>query len=141
MSTEKKQVLILCTGNSCRSQMAEGLVNAYLGENWQAFSAGTAPSGMVHPLAVGAMAEIDIDISPGTTDSVDMYREMELELVITVCENAAKNSPAWLGDEEVKHMPFDDPTKLVGSDSDRISACRQVRDLMRDRILPYLKSR
>lgn len=141
MRNRKKQVLILCTGNSCRSQMAEGLVNAYLGEDWQAFSAGTAPSGMVHPLAVRALAEIDIDISEGITDSVEIYRETELDLVITVCDNAAKNCPVWLGDEEVKHMPFDDPTKLVGSDSDRISACRQVRDLMRDRILSYLKSR
>ncbi|MDE0076548.1 MAG: arsenate reductase ArsC [Caldilineaceae bacterium] len=141
MGNRKKQVLILCTGNSCRSQMAEGLVNAYLGEDWQAFSAGTAPSGMVHPLAVRALAEIDIDISEGITDSVEIYRETELDLVITVCDNAAKNCPVWLGDEEVKHMPFDDPTKLVGSDSYRISACRQVRDLMRDRILSYLKSR
>ena len=138
---DKKRVLILCTGNSCRSQMAEGLVNAYLGEAWQAFSAGTAPSGMVHPLAVRTMAELDIDIGESTTDSVEDYRGLQPDLVITVCSNAAKNCPVWLGDEEVRHMPFDDPTKLVGSDADRISACRQVRDLMRDTILPYLQSR
>ncbi len=141
MSVDKKRVLILCTGNSCRSQMAEGLVNAYLGEAWQAFSAGTAPSGMVHPLAVRAMAELDIDISLGTTESVDIYRELQPDLVVTVCDNAARNCPVWLGDEEVKHMPFDDPTELIGSDSERISACRQVRDLMRDRLLPYLQNR
>ena len=141
MSIDKKRVLILCTGNSCRSQMAEGLVNAYLGEDWQAFSAGTAPSGMVHPLAVRAMAEIDIDISQGATESVDAYRELQPDLVVTVCDSAAQNCPVWLGDEDVEHMPFDDPTKLVGSDSDRISACRQVRDLMRDTLLPYLQSR
>ncbi len=138
---DKKRVLILCTGNSCRSQMAEGLVNAYLGEAWQAFSAGTAPSGMVHPLAVRAMAELDIDIGQGSTDSVEDYRGLQPDLVITVCSNAAQNCPVWLGDEEVKHMPFDDPTKLAGSDADRISACRQVRDLMRDTLLPYLQSR
>lgn len=141
MSIDKKRVLILCTGNSCRSQMAEGLVNAYLGEDWQAFSAGTAPSGMVHPLAVRAMAEIDIDISQGATESVDAYRELQPDLVVTVCDSAAQNCPVWLEDEDVEHMPFDDPTKLVGSDSDRISACRQVRDLMRDTLLPYLQSR
>ena len=141
MSINKKRVLILCTGNSCRSQMAEGLVNAYLGEDWQAFSAGTAPSGMVHPLAVRAMAEIDIDISQGATESVDAYRELQPDLVVTVCDSAAQNCPVWLEDEDVEHMPFDDPTKLVGSDSDRISACRQVRDLMRDTLLPYLQSR
>ncbi len=141
MTVDKKRVLILCTGNSCRSQMAEGLVNAYLGEAWQAFSAGTAPSGMVHPLAVRAMAELDIDISDGATESVDIYRALQPDLVVTVCDNAARNCPVWLGEEEVKHMPFDDPTKLLGSDSDRISACRQVRDLMRDTLLPYLQSR
>ncbi len=137
----KKRVLILCTGNSCRSQMAEGLVNAYLGEAWQAFSAGTAPSGMVHPLAVRAMAELDIDISQGTTDSVEDYRRLQPDLVVTVCGNAAQNCPVWMGDEEVKHMPFDDPTKLVGSDADRISACRQVRELMCDTLIPYLQNR
>lgn len=141
MSVDKKRVLILCTGNSCRSQMAEGLVNAYLGEAWQAFSADTAPSGMVHPLAVRAMAELDIDISDGATESVDIYRALQPDLVVTVCDNAARNCPVWLGEEEVKHMPFDDPTKLLGSDSDRISACRRVRDLMRDTLLPYLQSR
>ena len=141
MSIDKKRVLILCTGNSCRSQMAEGLVNAYIGEDWQAFSAGTAPSGLVHPLAVRAMAELDIDISQGTTESVDIYRELRPDVVVTVCDNAAKNCPVWLGDEEVKHMPFDDPTKVIGSESARISACRQVRDLMRNTILPYLQSR
>ncbi|MCY3707399.1 MAG: arsenate reductase ArsC [Caldilineaceae bacterium] len=141
MNVEKRRVLILCTGNSCRSQMAEGLVNAYLGESWQAFSAGTAPSGMIHPLAVRAMAEIDIDIRDGETESVEDYRELHPDLVVTVCDSAAKNCPVWLGDEEVTHMPFDDPTKVIGSDSERISACRQVRDLMRDKLLTYLQSR
>jgi len=121
--------------------MAEGLVNAYLGESWQAFSAGTAPSGMVHPLAVRAMAELDIDIGQGATESVDVYRELQPDLVVTVCDNAAKNCPVWLGDEQVTHMPFEDPTKVIGSDSERISACRQVRDLMRDKLLTYLQSR
>lgn len=85
--------------------------------------------------------EIDIDISQGATESVDRYRELQPDLVVTVCDSAAQNCPVWLGDEEVEHMPFDDPTKVVGSDSDRISACRQVRDLMRDTLLPYLQSR
>lgn len=141
MNVEKKRVLIICTGNSCRSQMAEGLVNAYLGESWQAFSAGTAPSGMVHPLAVRAMAELDIDIGQGATESVDVYRELHPDLVVTVCDSAAKNCPVWLGDEGVTHMPFEDPTNVIGNDSERISACRQVRDLMRDKLLTCLQSR
>lgn len=141
MSSDKKRVLILCTGNSCRSQMAEGLVNAYLGDDWLAFSAGTAPSGSVHPLAIQAMAELDIDISQSTTESVEDFRELRPDLVVTVCDSAAKNCPVWIGDEEVEHMPFDDPTKIIGSESDRISACRQVRDLMRHTLLPHLRSR
>ncbi len=141
MSKEKKQVLILCTGNSCRSQMAEGLVNAYLGDEWKAFSAGTAPSGMVHPLAVRAMSEIDVDISAGVTQSVDEFQELSPDLVVTVCDSAAQNCPAWLGDEEVVHMPFDDPTKVLGNDAVRMDACRQVRDLMQEKLLASLQSR
>ena len=138
---DRQRVLILCTGNSCRSQMAEGLVNFYLGEDWQAFSAGTAPSGMVHPLAVLAMAELDVDIGDGVTESIDVYRDLKPDLVITVCDNAARNCPVWLGDGEVIHMPFEDPTKVIGSDSERMTACRQARDQIRDKLLAYLRGR
>ncbi len=93
---EKRRVLILCTGNSCRSQMAEGLVNHYLGEQWQAYSAGTAPSGSVHPLAVRSMAELEIDISDSISESVEVYRELNPQLVITVCDNAARSCPVWV---------------------------------------------
>lgn len=137
---DKKQVLILCTGNSCRSQMAEGLVNAYLGDEWQAFSAGTSPSGVVHPLAIRAMLEIGIDISEGTTQSVAKFQERHLDLVVTVCDNAAKNCPAWLGDEIVIHMPFEDPTKILGNDEVRMEACRQVMNLMKVQLLSSLQS-
>ena len=138
---DRQRVLILCTGNSCRSQMAEGLVNFYLGEDWQAFSAGTAPSGMVHPLAIWAMAELDVDISEGVTESIEVYRDLKADLVITVCDNAARNCPVWLGDGEVIHMPFEAPTKVIGSDSERMTACRQARDQMRDKLLAYLRGR
>ena len=136
---EKKRVLILCTGNSCRSQMAEGLVNHYLGEQWQAFSAGPAPSGSVHPLAVRSMAELEIDISDGISESVEVYRELNPHLVITVCDNAARNCPVWVGEGNVTHMPFDDPTHMTGSDAKRMAACREVRDRMRDELLGYLR--
>ena len=138
---DRQRVLILCTGNSCRSQMAEGLVNFYLAKDWQAFSAGTAPSAMVHPLAIRAMAELDVDIGGGVTESIDVYRDLEPDLVITVCDNAARNCPVWLGDGEVTHMSFEDPTKVIGSDSERMTACRQVRDQMRDKLLAYLRRR
>lgn len=136
-----QRVLILCTGNSCRSQMAEGLVNHYLGERWQAFSAGSAPSGAVHPLAIRTMAELNIDISDGVSESVEAYRDLRPDLVITVCDNAARNCPVWVGEGQVTHMPFDDPTEVVGSDGDRMAACRHVREQMRDALLNYLQGR
>ena len=89
-----QRVLFLCTGNSARSQMAEGLVNYFLGDTWEAYSAGTKPSGYVHPLAIEAMAELGIDISAQRSKSADEFREMELDRVITVCDQAAKNCPA-----------------------------------------------
>ena len=119
--------------------MAEGLVNHYLGERWRAYSAGTSPSGSVHPLAVRSMAELDIDISDGITESVEDFRELSPHLVITVCDNAARNCPVWVGEGEVTHMPFDDPTRTIGSDAKRMAACRDVRDRMRDELLGYLR--
>ena len=138
---DRQRVLILCTGNSCRSQMAEGLVNFYLGEVWEAYSAGSAPSGTVNPVAVRAMAELSIDISEGVSESVEVYCDLKLELVVTVCDNAAKNCPVWIGEGSVAHMPFEDPTDVVGSDSERMAACRRVRDQMRDKLLAYLQRR
>ena len=138
---ERQRVLILCIGNSCRSQMAEGLVNFYLGEVWEAYSAGSAPSGTVNPLVVRAMAELSIDISEGVSESVEVYRDLRPELVVTVCDNAAKNCPVWIGEGSVAHMPFEDPADTVGSVAERMAACRRVRDLMRDKLLAYLQRR
>ena len=138
---DRQRVLILCTGNSCRSQMAEGMVNHFLGGRWQAYSAGSAPSGTVHPLAIRAMTELEIDISSGVSESVEAYRELRPNLVITVCDNAAQNCPVWVGEGNVTHMPFDDPTDMNGSDEERMAACRRVRDQMRDELLDYLRGR
>ena len=113
----KLRVLILCTGNSCRSQMAEGLINHHLSGGWEAFSAGSHPSGQVHPLAIGAMAEIGIDISRNRSESVEIYRNLSPDLVITVCDNAANNCPAWLGEGKKVHIPFADPAEAVGSEA------------------------
>ncbi len=136
---DRQRVLIVCAGNSCRSQMAEGLINHFLGERWQAFSAGSAPSGYVHPLAIQAMAELDIDISNGVSESVEAYRDLKPDLVVTVCDNAAQNCPVWVGEGKVAHMPFDDPTDAAGSEADRMAACRRVRDQMRAALLAYLQ--
>jgi arsenate reductase len=133
-----RKVLFLCTGNSARSQMAEGLVNRFRGESWEAVSAGTRPSGYVHPLAMRAMDELGIDISDNQSKSTDAFRDAKLDLVITVCDDAAKHCPAWLGEGRVVHMAFPDPAAATGSEEERMALFRQVRDGIRARVFEYL---
>lgn len=137
----KKQVLFLCTGNSCRSQMAQGLVDRFLGDGWQAFSAGTKPSGYVHPLAIEAMAELDIDISRQRSKSVDEFRDIELDIVITVCGGAAEDCPIWLGASEVHHIGYPDPAKVTGTRGERLEVFRRVRDGLLSDVVRYLRDR
>ncbi len=137
----KKKVLFLCTGNSCRSQMAEGLVDHFLGDRWEAFSAGTKPSGYVHPLAVRAMAELDIDISGRRSKSVDEFRDVAFDVVITVCDDAAENCPLWLGLGNVRHIGFPDPADATGDEEERMAVFRQVRDGLRREVLSYLREK
>lgn len=138
-SRQKKRVLFLCTGNSARSQMAEGLVNHFLGDTWEAFSAGTHPAGYVHPLAVRAMAELGIDISAQRSKSTEEFRGVEFDRVITVCDHAAQNCPAWLGRGIVKHIGFPDPAAAGGSEDEQLTFFRQVRDGLREEVLAYLQ--
>jgi arsenate reductase len=135
----KKRVLFLCSGNSARSQMAEGLVSHFLGDRWEAYSAGTAPTGHVHPLAIQAMAELGIDISAQRSKSVDEFRDTDFDLVITVCDQAAQNCPLWLGPGQVKHMGFPDPAAATGSEAERLEVFRQVRDGLHQEVLRYLE--
>jgi arsenate reductase len=137
----KKQVLFLCTGNSCRSQMAQGLVNHFLGEKWVAHSAGTQPTGSVHPLAIEAMLELGINISDYHSKSVDTFRTHHFELVVTVCDDAAENCPLWLGQGRVVHMGFPDPAQATGSQAEQLVVFRQVRDAIRQQVLDYLGRR
>jgi arsenate reductase len=134
----KKRILFLCTGNSCRSQMAEGLVNHYLGGEWQAYSAGTAPAGYVHPLAVRAMAELDIDISRQRSKSADEFRKTQFDLVVTVCDDAAENCPLWLGGGRKVHRSLEDPAKASGSDEERLAVFRRVRHELRKELFDLL---
>jgi arsenate reductase len=134
-----KRVLFLCTGNSCRSQMAEGLVNHFLGDHWRADSAGTKPVGCVHPLAVEAMAELGIDIADGRSKSVDEFRDVSYDAVITVCDDAAENCPLWLGEGRVVHISFPDPASAIGRHSDRMAVFRGVRDGIREKVLYFLE--
>ena len=137
----KQKVLFLCTGNSCRSQMAEGFVNHDLSKEWKAYSAGTRPSGTVHPMAIKAMAELGIDISQNKSKSTDKFRKKKFDLVITVCDNAAEECPVWLGDGEVVHISFPDPAEATGTDEEKMEVFRLVRDDIRRRIYYYLANR
>lgn len=134
----KRRVLILCTGNSCRSQMAEALVNHDLPHCWSAYSAGTEPSGYVHPLAIEAMAEIGIDVSEGESKSVDAFRDVSFDVVVTVCDDAAENCPLWLGSGRVVHIGFPDPAAATGSKEEKLVTFRKVRDNIRERVIGYL---
>lgn len=133
-----KRVLFLCTGNSCRSQMAEALVNHDLAGEWTAYSAGTDPAVYVHPLAIKAMAELGIDISQHRSKSADMFREQELDLVITVCDAAAENCPVWLGQGHKLHIGFPDPAKASGAEAEQMTLFRNVRDEIRQQVLDLL---
>jgi arsenate reductase len=134
----KKRVLFLCTGNSARSQMAEGLVEHYLGDEWRAYSAGTDPAGYVHPLAVRAMAELGINISQQRSKSVEAFRAKEFDRVVTVCDDAAENCPVWLGDGHRVHIGFPDPAQATGSEEERLAVFRQVRDNLRRTLFDVL---
>jgi arsenate reductase len=134
--TQKRKVLFLCTGNSCRSHIAEGIVNARLGDVWAAVSAGTQPAGYVHPKAVSALAEIGIE-HQGRSKQVDEFREMPFDLVVTVCDSAAEDCPVWLGPGRRVHLGFPDPARATGTDEQVMAVFRAVRDDI-DRRVPEL---
>ena len=123
----KRKVLFLCTGNSCRSQMAEAIINARLGKTWEAYSAGTHPAGHEHPLALAALAEIGIR-HEGRSKHTDEFRGMPFDLVVTVCDDAVENCPVWLGHGKRVHLGFPDPAKATGSEDEVLAVFRAVRD-------------
>lgn len=121
------KVLFLCTGNSCRSQLAEAIVNDRLSPEWQAFSAGTKPAGYVHPLALSALAEIGV-AHQGESKQVSSFADTDFDLVVTVCDSAAEECPLWLKGGKVVHLPFEDPARAAGSHAQVMHVFRQVRD-------------
>lgn len=135
---DKKRVIILCTGNSCRSQMAEAFWRSHGGDRWEVVSAGTQPSGRVSPLAVQAMAEKGIDISGQNSKSVDPYVGQPFDLVITVCADAEQTCPAFPGGRRHIHHGFDDPPKAPGTDEDRLRVCRRVRDEIERKVKEWI---
>ena len=132
-----RKILFLCTGNSCRSQMAEGLLR-HLGKGrFEAFSAGTAPK-PVHPLAVRAMQEMDIDISGQVSKGLDLYLNDSFDFIITVCDRAEEHCPIFPGDAERIHWGFDDPAEATGTEEEQMRVFRRVRDEIKTRIRLFL---
>lgn len=136
----QKSVLILCTGNSARSQMAEAIVNHDLGETWQAFSAGTTPSGYVHSAAIQVLSEIGID-HHGVSKSTEVFRSQDFDVVITVCDDAAENCPVWLGKGKRAHIGFPEFAEATGTAEEVLTTFRSVRDQIRQRVIPFLQSK
>ncbi len=133
-----KRALILCTGNSCRSQMAEELWKHWGQGEWTAESAGSKPAGYVHELAVKAMREIDLDISSAESKSVEQFANQPFDLVVTVCDNAKESCPSLPGAQHIVHWPFDDPADATGNDDEKMQVFRRVRDEISDKIRGYL---
>lgn len=134
----KKRALILCTGNSCRSQMAEALWQQQGRGIWEAASAGSDPAGYVHPLAIKAMAESGIDISANESKPVDDFRDGPFDVVVTVCDGARESCPTFPAAGQMLHWPFEDPAKAEGSDEEKLAVFRKVRDQIHARIRQYL---
>jgi arsenate reductase len=128
-----KRVLILCTGNSARSQMAEGLLRHDGGDLFEVSSAGTHP-GHVRPEAIAAMRELGIDITNHRSKSVDEFTDKEFDYVITVCDNAREHCPVFPGAAQRIHWSFDDPAAALGDEAARLAEFRRVRDEIRERL-------
>ena len=129
--------MILCTGNSCRSHLAEGILRAAVGEAAEVASAGSDPAGYVHPMAVEVMKEIEIDISAHTSKHLDEFLQREVHTVITVCGNADQACPIFPGQAEKHHWPFNDPAKATGSEEEIRAVFRRVRDEIRVKFEAY----
>jgi arsenate reductase len=134
-------ILILCTGNSCRSHLAEGILKRALGGGFRVESAGSKPAGYVHPLAVKALAEIGIDISAHESRHMDLFLDDEVETVITVCGKADQACPVFPGQMNRHHWPFDDPAHASGTEDEQLAVFRRVRDEIRRVFEAYAQGR
>ena len=130
-ASAKPTLLILCTGNSCRSHLAEGLLRAAAGDLFDVQSAVSKPAGYVHPLAISVMAEIGIDISGHTSKPMTQFLGQPVETVITVCGNADQVCPVYPGQMNRHHWPFDDPAHATGTEAEKLAVFRRVRDEIR----------
>lgn len=135
--SDRKKLLFVCTGNSARSQMAEGLLRQIAGDRFEVFSAGTRPTD-IRPEAIKVMDEIGIDISGHYPKFVDQLIGQNFDYVVTVCDSAKEACPVFPGKAERLHWSFQDPAAVQGSDSERLSAFRKIRDEIRARIGSFL---
>lgn len=131
MGKQMKKILVLCTGNSCRSQMAEGYLRYFAGDKAEVFSAGIETHG-VNPRAVITMQEDGIDISKHTSNHIDEYRGIDFDFVITVCDNAKESCPLFPSTTQQFHQNFRDPAKATGSEEQIKKAFREVRNMIKD---------
>ena len=132
------KVLFLCTGNSCRSQMADGIINRDFTDQIEAYSAGTEPHGL-NPKAVEVMGEIGIDISKNLSDHIDKYEGQTFDYVLTLCGDADDKCPAIFGGVERIHIGFDDPPKATGTEGEVMDVYRRVRDEIRQQLGDFFR--
>ncbi len=137
-SDHRKRVLFLCTGNSCRSQMAEAIVNHYLPKEWVAFSAGSAPSGFVHPLAAQVIRMFGIK-HEGYSKPVDEFLGQEFDVVITLCDSAREACPLWLKKGTVIHLGFADPALFEGTYEQKLQVFKDTFEAIRATVISYLE--
>ncbi len=130
----KKRILFLCTGNAARSQMAEGLARAFHGDELEVVSAGSRPAGWVHPLAVRALAEIGIDASGQTSKPAEQFLDQPFDVVVTVCDSAAKDCPMWPGAKRIEHWPIVDPSYGPDDPATRYDRFVETRNELQRRI-------
>ena len=135
----KKKILVLCTGNSCRSQIAEGYIRHFAGDRFEVTSAGLEPS-VVNPRAIQVMKEDGVDISMHTSDDVNQYVSQNFNYIITVCDHARERCPYFPGQAERIHWSFEDPAAARGTEDEILAVFRTVRDQIRDKIKEFLKN-
>jgi len=141
MASERPTVLILCTGNSCRSHLAEGVLRAVAGDILNVVSAGSKPAGYVHPLAIQVMKEIDIDVSRHTSKNLSEFLSTKIETVITVCGNLDQGCPIFPGQVNRHHWPFEDPAHATGTEQEKLEVFRRVRNDIRRIFTAYADGR
>lgn len=134
-----KKIIFLCTGNSCRSQIAEGFMRNMAGDKFQVVSAGVEPT-QVNPYAIKAMAEVDIDISSHKSKSVNEFLNQKFDYVITVCNHARQVCPVFPGQHQDIHWDIEDPANFKGSEQDKIKFFRKIRDEIKEKCLEFLQN-